>query len=266
MATSTPRTYAKNVVLRYGTASTTGNAVPRRSSEKADSFVILCPDCPEPETIHQVLACDHGHQNDPSDCTGRGKKIGDVLYDLTADEVTAARTPTGDGTDLTIRFHPADQVERETRPTGIAYAFRPTGKKDPFYAVLCELADNMSVALVGTMILRGKLKIFRITKEDHGLTLVELCYPEELHTFEPIIHDFDPAEMAKAVELMKAATTDFIPAEYADGTAERVMAIIGAKQTGAPVTTIQPAAVAAPTVDLLGALEASLAAAKEAAA
>jgi non-homologous end joining protein Ku len=262
MATS-PRTFAKDIRLTLGLAGTTGNLKPLRSSEKADSFCILCPTCPTPTKVEQRLVCEHGHGPFlPADCEGRGKKVGDVLYSLTGAEVEAARKSDHEGTTLELRVHPADQVEAMTRPTGIAYAFLPTSAKDQFYAILCELVDSLGTALIGVLVLRNKEKLFRLVREPHGLSLVELCRPQELYTFEAVEGDFDPALMDMARKMVEGAMRDFDPAEYADGTAARVDAILQAKANGTPVP-IESKRVEEPVgQDLLAALEASLAAVK----
>lgn len=262
MATS-PRTFAKDITLRLGLAGSTGNLKPLRSSEKADSFCILCPTCTTPTKVEQRLVCEHGHGPFlPADCEGRGKKVGDVLYSLSGAEVEAARKSDHEGTTLDLRVHPADQVEVMTRPTGIAYAFLPTSAKDQFYAILCELVDSMSTALIGVLVLRNKEKLFRLVREPHGLSLVELCRPEELHSFDAVEQHFEPRLMAMARKMVEGAMRDFDPAEYADGTAARVEAIIDAKANGTPVPieSVRPEKPAGQ--DLMAALEASLAAVK----
>lgn len=256
-------TFAKDIRLTMGLAGSTGKLSTLRSTEKADSFCIICPECPEPTTIEQRYVCEHGHGPFlPNECEGRGKRVGDVIYSLSADEVTNARTPTDTGKTMAIRVHPAEQVEANTRPTGIAYAFLPAADKDPFYAVLTEMADRMSVALVGILVLRGKEKLFRIVREPHGLSLVELCRPEELNHFEPVIHECSPDELRMGAMLVEAAMRDFDPAEYADGTAARVEAIIQAKANGTPVPIESKRVEKPASDDLLAALEASLAAVK----
>lgn len=261
----TPRTFAKDIRLTLGLAGTTGNLKPLRSSEKADSFCILCPSCTTPTKVEQRLVCENGHGPFlPNECEDRGKKVGDVLYALTGEEVEAARRSEFEGTTLELRVHPADQVEEATRPTGIAYAFLPTASKDPFYGILCELVDSLGTALVGVLVLRGKEKLFRIVREAHGLSLVELCRPEEMHRFEPVEQPFDPALMDLARKMVEAAKRDFDVDEYRDGTTDRVAAIIEAKANGAPVTLAPRAAAKPQGEDLLAALEASLAAAQAA--
>lgn len=264
MATS-PRTFAKDIRLTLGLAGTTGNLKPLRSSDKADSFCILCPECSDPTKVEQRLVCEHGHGPFlPADCEGRGKKVGDVLYSLTGAEVEAARKSDHEGTTLEVRVHPAEQVEAMTRPTGIAYAFMPTAAKDPFYGILCELVDSLSTALVGILVLRGKEKLFRIVRDTHGLSLIELCRPEELYAFETVEQPFEPAMMDLARKIVEAAKCDFVATDYTDGTAGRVEAIIEAKSTGAPVAIVRPAKVEQgdDPLAVLAALEASLAAVK----
>lgn len=260
---STPaKNIATGVVLRLDSITTRGNAAPLRSSDDS-SFVILCPECALPHTIKQLLRCDEGHVNDPGDCTGRGKVIDGVLYALNEDEVKSAKTPTIPPKVMDLRIHPLDQVQRFTRETGFAYSFLSESPQDPFYGMLCELADSLRIALIGRIVLRGKEKLYRVVKEHHGLTLVALCWPDDLYaSVDPVEHTFTPQQMARAEELVKAMMTDFLPEEYTDGTADRVAAIIESKATGTPIATITPAAPAQPQIDILAALEASLAAVK----
>jgi non-homologous end joining protein Ku len=262
MATS-PRTYAKGITLRLDLASTTGNLKPLRSSDKADSFCILCPECSDPTKVEQRLVCEHGHGPFlPADCEGRGKKVGDILYALTGAEVEAARTSDLEGTTLEVRVHPAHQVEAMTRPTGIAYAFLPTSPGDKVYSAFCEVVDSLTTALVGILVLRGKEKLFRIVRESHGLSLVELCRPEEMYAIEPAETPFDEKLTTLLGEWVNHSMCDFVAADYADGTAARVAAIIEAKSNGAPVVLAPKAPKVDDSEGLLAALEASLAAVK----
>ncbi len=264
-----PTTYVKDVVLVFpgGILRSTGKLKPLRTSEAADSFCMLCPQCEDPTHVHQLYACDNGHKDMPPDTiTSRGAEVGDVLVSLTGEEVTAARKVASNNT-MELSVHPAREVEKNVLPTGIAYAFVPTAAVDPFYGVFAELARSKSVALVGKLVVRGKVKRFRLVPEPFGLALIELCAPEEVYAYEKMGTTPNPAHMKLARQLAAAARRPFDPEEYRDQTADRVAAIIEAKLNGETISPVVAITVTAePEIDIIAALEASLAAVRAAAA
>jgi len=272
MATG-PRTVAENVKLTLGLVGTTGDLKPRRRTEKVDSFRTICPVdaannvgtavkqkyfCPDhPDTPFDLKDCAKGKEIVKATKTRKGEII--PLSDAEVEQIRQIEEATGKT--MPLAFHPAGQVSLV--PTGISYALIPEGNKpDPFYGILASQLAMPGRVCLGRMVLRGREKIFLVSVASTGLIVSEMCRPEDVYELPVTATDAEAKYLDFAKQLIDAATTDFDPEEYRDHTAERLDQVLAAKANGeATVTTITPRK-AEPEVDLLAAMEASLAALK----
>jgi len=120
-------------------------------------------------------------------------------------------------------------------------------------------------------VLRTKQYLAALRARDGVLVLSTMLYadevvdPSELEV--PSAADTAPTEreLQMASQLVESLSVPFDPAKFHDDYREKVLALIDAKAQGEVITAPAPAAEAAPVVDLMAALEASLAKVKQSA-
>lgn len=233
----TPKTYAKNVTISLGLASSVGSLKPLRSSERADSFNTLCPGCLEEgiaTRVEQRYICSRNHGPFlPGDCQNKGKQVGDELIPLSQEDIDAIRELSESNNQLSLNVHPADQVNMI--PTGKAYAFLPHSTNDPFYGVLKDLVSEPDLVFMGTFIQRGRENVYRLAIQNDILVLAELCRPNEMYEYAPVEAEYDPKYLRMAITLVEGIKSDFDPELYIDRTFERLETVLAAKDSGTPI-------------------------------
>ncbi|MGH9125873.1 MAG: Ku protein [Acidimicrobiales bacterium] len=149
------------------------------------------------------------------------------------------------------------------------YYLVPEDRAAKPYALLVEaMADTGKVA-IGRFVLRTKQYLAALRAKDGVLVLSTMLFADEVVA----VDDLDlpagrskPAEreLAMAKQLVESLSAPFDPTKYHDDYRERVMELIEQKADGVEIAQPPEAAPAAPVVDLMAALEASLAAARKA--
>ena len=142
----------------------------------------------------------------------------------------------------------------------------PIGRK-AFELLRQVLADTGKTAICKIM-LKDREQLAALNPYTKTMLLTTLHWPDEVRALdeldiseEPI--EVKPAERAMAEQLIASMTGDFNPAEYHDEYRKALMAVIDAKVAGeapVPVQRVEPTRIG----DLMAALEASVAAAREA--
>ena len=165
-------------------------------------------------------------------------------------------------------FVPADEAEAKgTRFVKQAYYLEPDeiGRK-AFYLLKAVLAETNKTAIC-KIVLKDREQLAALNPFDKTMLLQTLHWPDEVRSLEELNLPEDeieikPAERKMAEQLIASMGEDFDPAEEHDEYREALMKVIEAKIAGEkPV----PAKQAEPTKigDLMAALEASVAAARE---
>jgi DNA end-binding protein Ku len=152
-----------------------------------------------------------------------------------------------------------------------SYYLVPDGRADKPYALLVETMQRSGKVALGRFVLRTKQYLAALRARDGVLVLSTMLYadevvdPEELEV--PTAADTSPSEreLKMASQLVESLSAPFDPAKYRDDYREKVLALIEAKADGEIITPPEPAGETAPVVDLMAALEASLARAKQSA-
>jgi DNA end-binding protein Ku len=152
-----------------------------------------------------------------------------------------------------------------------SYYLVPDGRADKPYALLVETMERSGKVALGRFVLRTKQYLAALRARDGVLVLSTMLYadevvdPEELEV--PTAADTSPSEreLKMASQLVESLSAPFDPAKYRDDYREKVLALIEAKADGEIITPPEPAGETAPVVDLMAALEASLARAKQSA-
>jgi DNA end-binding protein Ku len=151
-----------------------------------------------------------------------------------------------------------------------AYYLAPDKSSKP-YALLARAMEEQGKVGIAHFVLRTKQYLAAIRPSDGRLLLSTMVYADEVND-PSAIDELDDVvdvkisakELAMATQLVESLAGDFEPERFRDTYRDAVLELIEKKAAGeevvAPVSQIQPEKV----VDLMAALEASVAAAKEA--
>lgn len=150
-----------------------------------------------------------------------------------------------------------------------AYYLVPDKSSKP-YALLAKAMEEEGKVGIAHFVMRTKQYLAAIRPQDGRLVLSTMVYADEVNDPAEIpdlaeVADVDVSdkELAMATQLVESLSADFEPARFQDTYRQAVLDLIDRKAAGEEV--VVPAASAEPerVVDLMAALEASVAAAKE---
>ena len=140
------------------------------------------------------------------------------------------------------------------------------------YALLVETMQKNGKVALGRFVLRTKQYLVVLRARDGVLVLSTMLYADEVVATEdleiPSAADTAPSEkeLKMAAQLVESLSAPFDPDKYHDDYREQVLALIEAKADGEIIAQPETAAAeTAPGVDLMAALEASLAKVKQSA-
>jgi len=151
-----------------------------------------------------------------------------------------------------------------------AYHLAPDGPPKP-YVLLARAMEASGKVAIGRFVMRNKQYTAAIRAEDGRLVMSTLAYADEvidpadideLKGLEAV--EVTDREVAMAEALVASLEADFEPEKYRDEYREEVMALIQMKADGQEFEVPEAAAEKPKVVDIMAALEASVAAAKEA--
>jgi DNA end-binding protein Ku len=151
-----------------------------------------------------------------------------------------------------------------------AYHLAPDGPPKP-YVLLARAMEASGKVAIGRFVMRNKQYTAAIRAEEGRLVMSTLAYAdevvdpdeiEELHGLDAI--EVNDKEVAMAESLVASLAGDFEPEKYRDEYREEVMALIQMKADGEEFEMPEIASEKPKVVDIMAALEASVAAAKEA--
>lgn len=146
-----------------------------------------------------------------------------------------------------------------------SYYLVPDGRAEKPYALLVETMSRTGKVAVGRFVLRTKQYLATIRARDGVLVLATMLFadevvdPAELEV--PTAADMQPSEreLKMAEQLVESLSAPFEPEKYHDDYREKVLALIEAKADGEEIVTPEAPEQPAPVVDLMAALEESLA-------
>jgi DNA end-binding protein Ku len=151
-----------------------------------------------------------------------------------------------------------------------SYYLVPDERAAKPYALLVEAMANTRKVALGRFVLRTKQYLATMRAKDGVLVLSTMLYADEvvdMATLDvPTAEETKPTEreLSMAEQLVASLSTEFDPSKYHDTYREQVIELINRKADGEVIAAPAEPAAAAPVVDLMAALEASLAAAKTA--
>ncbi len=151
-----------------------------------------------------------------------------------------------------------------------AYHLAPDGPPKP-YVLLARAMEASGKVAIGRFVMRNKQYTAAIRAEEGRLVMSTLAYADEvidpsdideLNGLESV--EVNDKEVAMAESLVASLAADFEPEKYRDEYREEVMALIQMKADGEEFEVPETAAEKPKVVDIMAALEASVAAAKDA--
>ncbi|HTJ76908.1 MAG TPA: Ku protein [Acidimicrobiales bacterium] len=136
------------------------------------------------------------------------------------------------------------------------------------YALLRNAMRETNKVGIARVVLRTKQYLAAIRPKDDALVMETMLFADEVNPLEDLDlpgPDVDVTEREEkmARSLIDSLTTDFEPDKYKDEYRERVLELIEQKASGQEIVVEESAEEAPRVVDLMAALEASLAAVKE---
>ncbi|HWG75044.1 MAG TPA: Ku protein [Acidimicrobiales bacterium] len=151
-----------------------------------------------------------------------------------------------------------------------SYYLVPDGRAEKPYALLAEAMTATGKVALGRFVLRTKQYLAALRAREGVLVLSTMLYPDEvIDPAELEVATTDATKPAKreldmATSLVESLSGPFDASKYHDDHREKVLALIEAKAEGESIAEAPEARAAAPVVDLMAALEASLEAARQA--
>jgi len=166
-----------------------------------------------------------------------------------------------------MRFVPADQIDPVYLNKSYYLQADGPGKK-PYVLLRQALADAGTYALV-KVALRQRESLAVLRAVDDVLVLQTMLWPDEIRDASGLAPDEDieirPQELSMAASYIDTLTGDFEPDEFTDEYAAALREVVEAKVAGREVTQVpEPAGQGADVIDLMAALEASVAEARKA--
>jgi len=149
-----------------------------------------------------------------------------------------------------------------------AYHVAPDANAKP-YALLAQAMEASGKVGIGRYVMRNKQYTAAIRAEDGRLVMSSLAYAdevvdpldiEELAALDEV--EVSDKEVLMAESLVESLSADFEPEKYHDEYREQVMTLIEMKAEGEEITTPVVESEAPKVIDIMAALEASVAAAK----
>ena len=166
------------------------------------------------------------------------------------------------------QFVPIDSAGEATRFVKQAYYLEPEPIARKAFFLLKQVLAERGLRAIAKIVLRDREQLAAIDPFASTMLLSTLHWPDEVRPVGELSLpeaevEAKPAERAMAAQLVDAMTTEFDSAAYHDEYREALLGIIEAKAGGAAIAAPAPAAAAGVT-DLMAALEASVAAARNA--
>ncbi len=207
----------------------------------------------------------------PNDELVRGYEITSGNYVTVSDEELRSLDPEASRSIDIVEF--VDLAEVDPLAYDNAYYLEPDELAVKAYKVLMVALEQAGKVGIARIVMRQKEYLAVIRPTENALVLSTMVYADEINPTEGIegldkVADIEvsAAEISMAETLIGALEADYDPAKYTDGYRQRVLELIQKKSEGEEIMVADEAAPAASSqvVDLMAALEASVAAAKEA--
>lgn len=217
---------------------------------------------------YQKVDEETGEEVDNDDIVS-GYEVGDNEYVVLGKEELKAIAPGRSELIEITDFVDLDEIDpvyfRQT------YYLAPRGKgSDRAYALLRQAMGETSKVGIATFVMRDKEHLVAVRPGDDVLIVETMYFSDEIREPKseldnlPESVEFKGRELDIAKQLINSLSTAWAPEKYKDTYRERVEALIGEKRKGHEVVIHHEAAPKTNVIDLMAALEASVARAKSA--
>ncbi len=149
------------------------------------------------------------------------------------------------------------------------YYLLPDKGAEKAYALLAKAMEETGRVAIARFVMRTKQYLAAIRAKDGALVLSTMLYADEVTTTSQLdLPDAEKVapnarEVKMAEQLIESLSAEFDPSRYKDEHREKVLDLIEAKAQGQEIVTSTTSDEPTKVVDLMAALEASLAAAKQ---
>ncbi|MDP9421003.1 MAG: Ku protein [Actinomycetota bacterium] len=152
-----------------------------------------------------------------------------------------------------------------------AYYVAPVKTAEKPYALLVQAMEQQGKVAIARFVMRTKQYLAALRAKDGALLLSTMVYADEVAPVEDVpelasLQDVKVSdkELVMASQLIESLSTEFEPSRFRDEYRDRLLELIERKAEGEPAIVPAEAPAATGVVDLMAALEASVAKAREA--
>ncbi len=135
------------------------------------------------------------------------------------------------------------------------------------FSLFCQTLKKSGKAGVGRIILRDREDVVLMKTHKQGLVMYKLRYPYELRSIDDVPDlaevEVDQAQLDLAQTLVSSLEKSFSEIDFTDRYKDALMELVEDKISGKEIVTISEEEEAAPVVDIMDALKASIEAAKK---
>lgn len=215
--------------------------------------------------IQQKRFCPADGEEVPFDEIVKGYEIAPGQYVVVTPEELAALDPVATHTIDIEEFVDLDQID----PIFFdhPYYLVPDARASKPYALLVRAMENSNKVGIARMVMRTKQYLTALRAKDGALVMATLLYGDEVLPIEElevpgIETELTERELKMAEQLIESLSEKFDPDKFRDTYREKVIELIEKKAEGQEIAAQAVSEAPTPVVDLMAALEASLAAAK----
>jgi DNA end-binding protein Ku len=215
--------------------------------------------------IQQKRVCSKDGEEVPMEHIVKGYEVSRDTYVIITPEELDALDPKASRTIDILDFVDLDEIDPVYFDS--TYYMVPEKGAAKAYALLLEAMRKSNKVAIARVVLRQKQHLVALRPLKNALSMETMLYADEVvgtETLEGLPEDVTVTdrELAMAQQLIDSLADDFKPERYKDDYRERVMEMIERKAVGQEIVVGEEEEEQAPVVDLMAALEASLAAAK----
>ena len=216
--------------------------------------------------IQQKRVCSVDGEEVPYDQIVKGYEVGSGQYVIIKPEELSALDPVATHTIDLEEFVDLDEIDPLYFER--SYYLVPDKRAEKPYALLVEAMKSTNKVGLGRFVMRTKQYLAALRPKGDALVLSTMLYADEVLPAESVEGlpgeeiELSERELHMAEQLVTTLTTEFDLAKYRDEYRDEVLAMIDAKSQGLEVVAPPVTEAPTPVVDLMAALEASLAAAK----
>jgi len=215
--------------------------------------------------IQQKRICSKDGEEVPMEHIVKGYEVSRDQYVVITPEELDALDPKATRTIDILDFVDLDEIDPVYFDS--TYYMVPEKGASKAYALLLEAMRKSKKVAIARVVLRQKQHLVALRPLRNALSMETMLYADEVvspDTLEGLPEDVEVTdrELAMAQQLIDSLADDFKPEQYRDDYRERVLEMIERKAEGQEIVATQDEEETAPVVDLMAALEASLAAAK----